>query len=59
MHFCHRHDHDEINGIGMSDSSNEISQRTEQGSVNHFEVLSIFLWLNSALTLSVIQYFKI
>ena len=39
VHFCHRHDchdchdrhdrdHDEINPIGMYDSSNESSQRT-------------------------------
>ena len=32
MHFCQDHedqDHDEINPIGMYDSSNERSQRTE------------------------------
>ena len=31
VHFCHHNDrdHDEINPIGMYDSSNESSQRTE------------------------------
>ena len=53
MHFCHyqedqdQEDHDEINPIGMYDSSNETSQRTEYGSVKRFDVLPFFLWQNS------------
>jgi len=31
--------------IGMYDSSNESSQRTELGYVNHLEVLSIFFFM--------------
>ena len=54
MRFCHRHSrrrrrHEEINPIGMYDSSNESSQHTEQESVKRFDVLSkiFILWQNS------------
>ena len=50
VRFCHRHHRqEEINPIGMYDSSNESSQRTEKGSVKRFDVLSKFfiLWQNS------------
>ena len=50
VHFCQNQDHDqdqdydqdhddEINPIVMYDSSNESSQRTEEGSVKRFDVL--------------------
>ena len=51
MRFCHRRRRhgEEINSIGIYDSSNESSQRTEQGSVMRFDVLSknFILWQNS------------
>ena len=53
MRFCHCHHRrrlhgEEINPIGLCDSSNGSSQRTEQGSVKRFDVLSkiFILWQN-------------
>ena len=44
---CRRLRQEEINPIGMYDSSNESTQRTDYGSVKRFYVLSKTIWQNS------------